>query len=198
MFKCAYHGQKFSVSLKYRFWKNKWEQWNQLEGSLKHLKKSAPEVKCSWSDDVIRSKFIRGTSSEARSPEVEVHQKMRELKLQRLFSTSSIAEDQKSEATVNSNKFEGIGCLFFEERWQSTIVRNVQPLSPLLSLCLCCRTRITALPAKMFLQNLNGFEIDPSQNNNQIRQKIIGDWSKLQTTLFDVLAISQRLFHTSI
>jgi len=41
---------------------------------------------------------------------------MRELKLQRLFSTSSIAEDQKSEATVNSNKFEGIGCLFFEER----------------------------------------------------------------------------------
>jgi len=27
----------------------------------------------------------------------------------------SIAEDQKSKATANSNGFEGIGCLFFEE-----------------------------------------------------------------------------------
>jgi len=28
----------------------------------------------------------------------------------------SIAKDQKSKATANSNEFEGIGCLFFEER----------------------------------------------------------------------------------
>jgi len=50
-----------------------------------HLKKSAPKVKCSRSDDVIRSKFIRNTPSEARSPEAEVHQKMRDLKIQTLF-----------------------------------------------------------------------------------------------------------------
>jgi len=41
----------------------------------------------------------------------------------------------------------------------------------------------------MFRQTLNGFEIDSSWDNNYIRQKIIGDGSKLQTTLFDVLAI---------
>jgi len=46
-----------------------------------HLKKSAPEVK------VLRKwwRVIRSTSSEVRSPEAEVHQKMRDLKLQRLF-----------------------------------------------------------------------------------------------------------------
>ena len=40
---------------------------------------------------------------------------------------------------------------------------------------LCNKTRITALPAEMFLHTRNGFEIDPSQDNNHIRQKIIGD-----------------------
>ena len=30
--------------------------------------------------------------------------------------TPSIAEDQKSEATTNSNEFESVGSLFFEER----------------------------------------------------------------------------------
>jgi len=75
---------------------------------------------------------------------------------------SSIAEDHKNKATVISNEFEGIRCLFFEERWQSTIVRSVQPLPPLLRVCLCYKTRITATPATMFLQTLNGFEIDPS------------------------------------
>jgi len=29
-------------------------------------------------------------------------------------------------------------------------------------LCLCYRTRITAMPATMFLHTWNGFEIDPS------------------------------------
>ena len=37
--------------------------------------------KCSWSDDVSSET----NSSEARSPDAEVHQKMRDLKLQRLF-----------------------------------------------------------------------------------------------------------------
>jgi len=51
----------------------------------------ASEEKCSWSQVllkwwcVIRSKFTRSTSSEAGSPKAEVHQKMRDLKLQRLF-----------------------------------------------------------------------------------------------------------------
>jgi len=52
---------------------------------LKASRESAPEVKCSWSDDVIRSKFIKSTSSEAKSPEVEDHQELKESKLQRLF-----------------------------------------------------------------------------------------------------------------
>jgi len=62
------------------FWKNKREQKNQQERSLKHLKKSAPEVQVLLSDDAIRSKFIRSASSEARSPEAEVHQEMKNLK----------------------------------------------------------------------------------------------------------------------
>jgi len=33
---------------------------------------------------------------------------------------------------------------------------------------------------------------------NHIRQKNIGDWSNLQTTLFWCAGNSQRLFHTSI
>jgi len=90
-------------------------------------------TKCSWTDDVIRSKFIRSASSEARSPEAEVHQEMKNLK-----------------------------DLFYQERWQRTIVRTVQPLPPLLCSCLCNKTRITALPAEMFLHTRNAFEIDPS------------------------------------
>jgi len=46
--------------------------------------------------------------------------------------TPSIAEDWKNEATANSNGFEGIGCFFVGESWKRTIVRSVQPLSPLL------------------------------------------------------------------
>jgi len=89
---------------------------------------------------------------------------MQDLKLQRL-----------SEATTNSKEFEGIGCLFFEEHLQNTIIRSIQQLSPLHNFCLCYKTRITATPATMFLQTWNGFEIDHSKDNNHIRQKIIGD-----------------------
>jgi len=46
--------------------------------------------------------------------------------------THSIAEDWKNEATAYSNEFEGIKCFFVEESWKRTIVRSVQPLSPLL------------------------------------------------------------------
>jgi len=115
------------------------------------------------------------TSSEASSSEAphqkQDHQKLKIVKrwknqslkgCSKDFIMPSIAKDQKSKATANSNEFEGIGCLFFEERWQSTIIQSVQPLPPLLSLCLCYKTRITAMPATMFLHTWNGFEIDPS------------------------------------
>jgi len=52
---------------------------------LEASEESAPKVKCSWSDDVIRSKFIRSTLSEAESPEAEDHQEMKESKLQSVF-----------------------------------------------------------------------------------------------------------------
>jgi len=40
----------------------------------------------------------------------------RVLHCSKVLITPSIAEDQKSKATANSKEFEGIGCLFFEER----------------------------------------------------------------------------------
>jgi len=125
----------------------------------------AYEVKCSWSlvllkwwhhqkqvhqKHLIRSKITRRWKNQNFKG------------CSKVLITPSIAEHQKSKATVISNEFEGIGCLFFEECWQSTIVRSVQPLPPLLSLCLCYKTRITALPATMFLHTGNGFEVDPS------------------------------------
>jgi len=137
------------------------------------------------------------TSSEASSSEAphqnQDHQKLKIISrwknqsfkdLSKLLITPSIAEDQKSKATANSNEFEDIWCLFFEKRWQSTIVQSIQPLPPLLNLCLCYRTRITAMPATMFLHTWNGFEIDPTYDNNQIRQKIIGDLIKASNDSF--------------
>ena len=55
-------------------------------------------------------------------------------------------------------------------------------------------TRTTTVPATVFLHTWNGFEIDLSYDNNKIRQHIIGDLIKLQTPLFDVLAISNVSF----
>ena len=103
------HKQKFSVYLKYRFWKNKWEQWKQQsKESLKHLKKvllksSAPEVM---------------TSSEASSSEAP-HQKQDHQKLKiirrwknqsfkgcsKVLITPSIAKDQKSKAMTITTRF---------------------------------------------------------------------------------------------
>jgi len=76
--------------------------------------------------------------------------------------SSNIAEDQKSVAMAISNGFEGIGCLFVEEPCQSTNVRSVKPLPPLLKFCLCNKTRITVMSATMFPHTWNGFEIDHS------------------------------------
>jgi len=60
--------------------------------------------------------------------------------------------------------------------------------------CVCNRTITTTVTTLVFLYTWNGFQIVPSYDNNQIRQKIIGDLIKLQTTLFDVLAINNVSF----
>ena len=63
LYKVQDHRQNFYIFI--RFWKNKREQMNQQKGSLKHMKKSAPEVM---------------TSSEASSSEAP-HQKQGHQKL---------------------------------------------------------------------------------------------------------------------
>jgi len=50
------------------------------------------------------------------------------------------------------------------------------------------------MPAPVLLQTWNGFEINPSEDNNQIRQKIIGDLIQFQSILFGVLAINNVYF----
>jgi len=52
---------------------------------------------------------------------------------------------------------------------------------------LCNKTRITALPAEMFLHTRNGFEIDPSKDNNHIRQKITGDYQQVSNDSFCIV-----------
>ena len=109
--------------------------------SFTHLKKSAPKVKVllKWwrhqkqvhHNHIIRSKITRSWSSSE-------DERLKTFKVVSMdLITHSIAEDQKTKSTAKSNGFQGIGCLFFEERWQSTIVRSVQPLPPLLRVCLC-------------------------------------------------------------
>jgi len=72
------------------------------------LKLEASEEKCSWSDDVIRSKFVRSISSEARSPEAEVHQEMRDLKLQRLFIGFNLVQHCKRLKECSNGRCERI------------------------------------------------------------------------------------------
>jgi len=59
------HRQKFEIII--RFWKNKRKQRYQQKGSLKRLKRTAPEVKSA--PEVMMS-------SEASSSEAEDHQKL--------------------------------------------------------------------------------------------------------------------------
>ena len=147
------------------------EEQKRAKESIKRKLEASEEkcswsTKCSWSDDVIRR-----NSSEAHHQKQD-HQKLKFirrwkiLEIQRagnmVSSRLGIAKDWKSITTTLEMKFESIGCLFYQERWQRTIVRTVQPLPPLLCSCLCNKTRITALPAEMFLHTRNAFEIDPS------------------------------------
>ena len=91
------HRQKFEIII--RLWKNKREQRNQWKASLKRLKRTAPEVKVllKWwrhQKQVHQKHLIRSW----RSPEAVVHQKMQDLKLQRLFHGFNIIKAlQKTE-----------------------------------------------------------------------------------------------------
>jgi len=132
-----------------------WSIWREVL-----LKLSAPEVMTS----------SKASSSEA-SHHKQYHQKLKFIRRWETYSfkgwlmdliSSSIAEEWLSVATAVVKEFESIGCLFSQERWQRTIVQTVQPLPPLLCSCLYIKTRITAMPAEMFLQTRNAFEIDSS------------------------------------
>jgi hypothetical protein len=78
---------------------NKRELRNQQKGSLKHLKRSAPEVMTSSKES---------SSGDGRHKASRV--------VQWILTRLSIAEDWKFKATVILKGSEGIGCLFFKER----------------------------------------------------------------------------------
>ena len=140
------------------------EQKRAKESTKRKLK--ASEEKCSWSDDVIRNKFIKAPHQKQDHQKLKFIRGWKILKIQELelcpWSRPSFAKDWKSITMGLEKEFESIRCLFYQERWQRTIVRTVQPLPPLLCLCLYNKTRITALPAEMCLHTRNTFEIDPS------------------------------------
>jgi hypothetical protein len=52
-----------------------------------------------------------------------------------------------------------------------------------------CNSTATVVSTLVVLQTRNEFQITPSQDNNQIKQSIIGDDQASTMNLFDVLAI---------
>jgi len=109
------------------------------------------------------------SSSEASSLEAKNHQKLKftrrcKLKVSKVVQwiqcRLNIAKEWKRGTTTNSKGFKSIG--FKTTNSRGTIMRSVQPLPPLLRVCLCYKTRITTLSATMFLHTWNAFEIDPS------------------------------------
>jgi len=104
LFKCT--GPKTKVYIFIRFWKNKREQKNQQKGSLKRLKKSAHEVQ---SAPEVMTSSVRSVSSEARSPEAEVHQKMKNLKDSKSWKYVLIASKHcKRLREYNNDPWKGI------------------------------------------------------------------------------------------
>jgi len=71
---------------------DKREQRIQQKGSLKHLKRSAPEVKCSWRQSAPRVM----TSSEAASSEATFHQKLKFVRSHIIWSFKSCFMDRSS------------------------------------------------------------------------------------------------------
>jgi len=163
-----------------------------------HLK-----YKCSWSDDVIRSRFVRNISSEARSPEGEVHQEMRDLKLQRLGNGFNLVQH----CIRLKECYNGL-CERIWKHWNACSIKSVDKgqlyelynhfLPPLLCSCLCNKTRITTLPAEMFLQTRNAFELILHRTITISDKRSLVILIKASNDFFFVLAIFQRIFHTSI
>jgi len=75
------HRQKFEIII--RFWKNKREQKNQQKGSLKRLKRTAPEVKV----------LLKSSTPEVMTSSEVSHQK---LKITKSWSSS---EDKRLKAS---------------------------------------------------------------------------------------------------
>jgi len=183
-----------------------------MESTRRKLK--ASEEKRFWRQVVLKLTSSKALSSEAGHQKLtssEASEDYQELKITISWKieefqccsnedliTPIIVEDWKNKATTISNGFEDIGCLFFGERWKRTIVRSVQPLPPLLRFVYAigqeqqlwlhlCSSRLD-IDLKLIIPR--------TINKSGIRSLVI--WSKLQMTIFDVLAIQQRLFHTFI
>ena len=140
------------------------EQKRAKESTKRKLE--APEEKCSWSTKRSRSDdVIRSTSSEARSPEAEVHQELKNLKRQKLEFDLIMPKSCKRRKECNNGPWDEIW-----KHWMLIISRaltkdnctNCTTTFSTTLVVLCNKTRITALPAKMFLHTRNWFEIDPS------------------------------------
>jgi len=91
------HKQKFDI-----FYKVLKEQKRAKESTKRKLE--ASEEKCIWS---ISAPEVM-TSSEARSPEAEVHQEMRDLKLQRLGNGFNLVQHSRRLKECNNGFCEGI------------------------------------------------------------------------------------------
>jgi len=107
---------------------NKKEAWSVWINSVPEVQ-SAPEVM---------------TSSETSSSEAP-HQKLKFIRSWRtqswnlFLSCLRVAKDVKRCNTDLEMIFESLGCLLLQERWKRTIVRTVQPPSPLLWSCFATR-----------------------------------------------------------
>ena len=144
--------------------KNKWEQWQLQKGSL--CCKKEVLKKLTSSEVPLQKLFTRSWRHQRfwRSSRAEDHQKLKDWRLQMLFkwycNHTYFCRRLEHEATANSKESESIGCYSFENL-ERTIVRSVQPLSPLLWF-VSASTRTLVVPTLVFFHTWNGFEIDPS------------------------------------
>jgi len=155
-----------------KYWMNKREQRIQQKGSLKHLKRSAPEVKCSWRQSTPGVM----TSSEAISSEATFHQKLKFIRIHRIWSFKSCLLDRNS--SYIGRRLVELCNGHFKRIWSHLVAKIKEALTKVL--CTNCTTTFsttlfcvsttrqgkqlwnTTTPANMLLHNWNGFEIDPS------------------------------------
>jgi len=172
----------------------------QQKGSLKHLKRSAPEVKCSWRQSAPRVM----TSSEAASSEVVSP----EAKWFKILSFKSCFMDRSSSEI--GRRLVELCNGHFKRIWRHLggkiqraltlySVRSVQPPSPLLCFVLLLQDKITALKYNHACNNV------PSQLEWIWNWSFIGQylnharnhWWKIklqQMILLDVLALTTFKF----